>query len=181
MENKSINSEISERKNIDEDYSVVKEYLDVVKSEYDIERDKKQSFENRAGIILAMLGAICIFLFEQVKFIDILELLTVDLNFVILVKILTGFFVYLAFVLTVITVVLTIVAKKHHNFEVKNIDESLVFEDKAIAFSRITFTYRDIILQHREINEKRAKNFKLSIYGMLVTLFSTLIYISIIL
>ena len=34
------------------------EYLEAVKSEYDNERNKKQSFENRAGLIMALLGAI---------------------------------------------------------------------------------------------------------------------------
>ena len=46
--------------------TAILEYLDIVKSEYETERNKKQSFENRAGLIMALLGAICIFLFEKV-------------------------------------------------------------------------------------------------------------------
>ena len=39
--------------------TAILESLEVVMSEYKIERDKKQSFETRAGIIMALLGATC--------------------------------------------------------------------------------------------------------------------------
>jgi len=39
--------------------TAILECLEVVMSEYKIERDKKQSFETRAGIIMALLGATC--------------------------------------------------------------------------------------------------------------------------
>ncbi|MHC1695427.1 MAG: hypothetical protein AB9835_09195 [Eubacteriales bacterium] len=38
------------------------EYLDILKNECENERNKKTSFENRSGLIMALLGAICIFL-----------------------------------------------------------------------------------------------------------------------
>ena len=47
-----------------EDTAIV-EYLDIVRSEYEIERAKKQSFEDRAGLVMALAGALCIFLFEN--------------------------------------------------------------------------------------------------------------------
>ena len=56
-----------------EDTAIV-EYLEIVKSEYETERNKKQSFENRAGLIMALLGAICIFLFEKVNLRDVIHL-----------------------------------------------------------------------------------------------------------
>ena len=52
--------------NIDNTAIVV--YLEIVRSEYETERNKKQSFENRAGLIMALLGAICIFLFEKLNY-----------------------------------------------------------------------------------------------------------------
>ncbi len=55
---------------IEED-TAINEYLDIVKTEYEIERGKKESFENRVGIILALVGAMCIFLLEIVNLKDV--------------------------------------------------------------------------------------------------------------
>jgi len=164
---------------IDESNTAIPEYLDIVKSEYEIERNKKASFENRAGIILALLGAICIFLFEKVKIDEIIKLMKVSMTFIILIKIVSGFLVYGGFIFTMIMILETIIVKKHQNFEVKNINERLLAEKRIDALAKIIFTYRDIIVQHREMNEKRAKSFRRSLYGCLVTLVFTIIYISI--
>ena len=43
-------------------------------SEYKIERDKKQSFETRAGIIMALLGATCGIFFKTIKLNNIIHL-----------------------------------------------------------------------------------------------------------
>ncbi|WP_456095777.1 hypothetical protein [Peptostreptococcus sp.] len=48
--------------------TAILECLEVVMSEYKIERDKKQSFETRAGIIMALLGATCGIFFGCIKF-----------------------------------------------------------------------------------------------------------------
>ena len=38
-----------------EDTAIV-EYLDIIRREYEIERAKKQSFENRTGLVMALVG-----------------------------------------------------------------------------------------------------------------------------
>lgn len=43
----------------------IPEYLEIVKSEYIIERDKKQSFEKRFGILLALLSVLSIFYWRK--------------------------------------------------------------------------------------------------------------------
>jgi len=48
--------------------TAILECLEVVMSEYKIERDKKQSFETRAGIIMALLGATCGIFFKTIKY-----------------------------------------------------------------------------------------------------------------
>ena len=75
-----------------------------------------------------------------------------------------------------VMIVLTIIVKQHNNFEVRNIDETLLGEQRLLALCKIIFTYRDIIVQHRELNEKRA--FRKSLYGICATLISVIIYIS---
>lgn len=164
--------------NIDD--TAIEEYLEIVRSEYETERNKKQSFENRAGLIMTLLGAICIFLFEKVKLQDIISHMTAPLTFLELAKIISGLAVYVCFAVTMVMIVSTIIVKQHNNFEVKNIDETLLGEQRLLAICKIIFTYRDIIIQHRELNEKRAKAFRKSLYGICATLISVIIYISLV-
>lgn len=123
----STNDDQNIKKNLPkiEDTAIL-EYLDIVKSEYEIERNKKQSFENRAGLIMALLGAICIFLFEKVKLNDVFSFTTLPLNFLTLIKILSGLSVYVGFLFTMIMIIKTITVNQHNNFEVKSIDEYLL-------------------------------------------------------
>ena len=104
--------------------------------------------------------------------------MTTPLTFIELAKIISGLTVYVCFAFTMVMIVLTIIVKQHNNFEVRNIDETLLGEQRLLALCKIIFTYRDIIVQHRELNEKRAKAFRKSLYGICATLISVIIYIS---
>lgn len=180
LENEDKPQPINEKSRLIEvnDTAIV-EYLDIVKSEYENERNKKQSFENRAGLIMALLGAICIFLFEEVKLKEVISLMIVPLTFLDFFKVISGIAVYIGFLFTMIMIIKTIIVKQHNNFEVKSINETMLGEERIFALCKIIFTYRDIILQHRDLNEKRAKAFRKSLYGISITLASVIIYISI--
>lgn len=169
----------SQSKLINVNETAIIEYFEIVKIEYEIERNKKQSFENRAGLILALLGAICIFLFEHIELSFIISLMKAQINFFNLIKIITGILVYIGFVFTIVMIIKTITVKQHNNFKVEVIDEELLSEQRIAALCRIVFTYRDIIKQHREVNEIRAKTFKKSLYGISTTLIAVIIYIAI--
>lgn len=160
--------------------TAIVEYLDIVKSEYETERNKKQSFENRAGLIMALLGAICIFLFEKVQLRAVFALMTIPLTFVDFLKIISGLGVYIGFLFTMIMIIQTITVKQHNNFEVKSIDEILLAEQRLPALCKIIFTYRDIIVQHRTLNETRATAFRKSLYGISATLISIIVYITLV-
>lgn len=155
------------------------EYIDVVKSEYENERNKKQSFENRAAPILTLLGAISFFILDAIHLKDIFLLMTLNLNFLSLVQIISGLLVYFAFLYSMIMIIETINIAQHNNFEIKNINESILIESRITAICKIIFTYRDIIIQHRELNEKRAQAFRKSLYGITTMFISVIIYISI--
>lgn len=165
---------------VDVNDTAIVEYLEIVRSEYEIERNKKQSFENRSGLIMAFLGAICIFLFEKVRLQDIFSLMTATLTFMEFIKIVSGLAVYLSFIFTIIMIVYTIIVKRHDNFEVARIDEELLVEQRLESLCKIIFTYRDIIIQHRGLNEKRAKAFNMSICGICATFVSIIIYNSLV-
>lgn len=163
---------------IDIENTAMPEYLEVVKSEYEIERNKKQSFETRSGLLLTLLGAVLVFYFQSVKLSNIIALFSQPLTFIILLKILSGCSIYGLFLFTLISILQTLSAKKHDNFETKGINEQLLSENRKDALARLIFTYRDIISQHRMSNEKRAKWYIASLRSVLLLLLSTIIYIS---
>lgn len=159
--------------------TAINEYFSVVTSEYQIERSKKQSFETRSGLLLTLLSAICIFYFQSIKFTDIISLCNKPLTFLLFIKIISGILIYLSFIFTFISIIKTLTAKKHDNFEVKGINERLLIEDRKNAMARLIFTYRDIIIQHRLSNKKRAIWYKSSLYSTFILLISTIIYLAI--
>lgn len=163
---------------IDINNTAIPEYLEVVKSEYETERNKKQSFETRSGLLLTLLGAIMIFYFQSIKLTDIFILFSKPLTFTLWVKIISGCSIYGTFIFTFIAIINTISAKKHDNFETNGINEQLLVEDRINAMTRLIFTYREIIQQHRISNEKRAKWYIASLLSMLLLLLSTILYIS---
>ena len=176
--NNSDNTTSNVPKALDIDDMALTEYFEVVRNEYEMERNKKLSFESRAGIFFALIGTVSVFLFDKVQIKEIATLFSVPLTFSIWLKITTGFLVYLSLAFTMLFLIKTITVKQHNNFEVKNIDEVLLAEKRIDALARIIFTYRDIICQHRQINEDRAKTFKLSLYGVIIMLVSAIMYIS---
>lgn len=176
--NNSDNTTSNVPKALDIDDMALTEYFEVVRNEYEMERNKKLSFESRAGIFFALIGTVSVFLFDKVQIKEIVTLFSVPLTFSIWLKITTGFLVYLSLAFTMLFLIKTITVKQHNNFEVKNIDEVLLAEKRIDALARIIFTYRDIICQHRQINEDRAKTFKLSLYGVIIMLVSAIMYIS---
>lgn len=56
--------------------TAISEYLDIVRKEYDIEREKRQAYENRIGIILSLLGVACFFYFQYISPKNIITLFT---------------------------------------------------------------------------------------------------------
>lgn len=178
ISNGSENSSTNFSNGMSIDSMALSEYFEVVKNEYEIERNKKVSFENRAGIFLALVGTLGTFLFDKVQIKGIIHLLSIPLSFGILMKIVSCFLVYLSLAFTMFYLIKTITVKQHHNFEVRNIDEVLLAENRINALARIIFTYRDIICQHRQVNENRAKTFRRSLYGVIVMLVATIIYVS---
>ena len=160
-----------------EDMAII-ECLGVVKSEYETERNKKQSFEIRVGLIMTLAGSLILVFLGQIQLKDVFPLMTDILTFLKLIKIIAGWLVYLGFGYTMWMLVKTINVKPHDNFAVHLIDESLLKEQRTLVLKRIIFTYRDLILQHRTINEKRAESFKRSLYGILVTFISGIVYIT---
>lgn len=54
------------------------DYFEIVKLEYQIEREKRQNFESRANIVITILIALFVFVFEKIKISEILKLMIVE-------------------------------------------------------------------------------------------------------
>ena len=154
------------------------EYLEIFKMEYEREFNKKQSFDNRAGLILTLLGAISIFLFENIKINEIITLIKFPISFLNIIKAFSGLTVYVAFIYTVIKSIATIIVKPQNQYAIKNINNKRLKEEKIVAIKRMISTYEKIIIQHREVNLKRAISFTEALYGMGITLIAIIVYIA---
>lgn len=152
--------------------------LEVVQNEYDIERNKRQSFETRSGIVVTILAALCIFVFEKVNIPEILTLLTEPCTFLLALKILSGVAVYLGFIVSLVFAIKTVNVKEFDNFDVTQIKESLMGTPRIEGVIRLTMAYREIIIQHRNVNKKNADSLKRALIWVFVTFTSLVIYIN---
>ncbi len=172
----TVSSKYMNESNIDK--TSITEYLQTVKMEYGFERNKKVSFENRAGIMLTVYGGLALILFEKVKIRSIVDMFNINLTLLKLVNIISGILVYIFFTISLFLLSKIISVDKYRNFEVDQIDEKLMSEDNYIGTARLVLTYKEIILSHRTINEKKATNLKNAIRLILATLLSLMIYLS---
>lgn len=154
----------------DVDQTAMCEYLNLVQSEYSIERGKKESFENRAGIIMALIGALLVFTLDKLPLNDVVKLCKDPLTFVVLTKIILGFSSYITLFASLLFSFLTITTSKQENYPVNCINLSYLAEQKKDAIARITITYKDIIIAHRKHNEKRASKFKFSLILSIISI-----------
>lgn len=87
--------------------------------------------------------------------------------------------VYISFVIIFLTIYKLISVKDMKNFEVKKIGEKLLNEKEQDGKKRIISAYRDIIIWHRDINNKKAKSLKASLLFMIIFISPMLIFINI--
>ena len=156
-----------------ESETAIDKCLDILQSEYIIERNKKTSFESRAGVILALIGTFCVFLLENVEISEISALIEMPLTFQSLVKIVSGILMYLCLLVSLGASLYILVAKKFMNFEVKSVNDELMAKQREDALKELINAYRDIISHHRMVNKKVAIAFIVSIIcsaGMILSL-----------
>lgn len=159
--------------------TAIPEYLEIMKSEYDIERSKKESFINRESILLALIGASMVMIFDEIDIHQLFILCDNPLTFFKLLNIISGFGVYLGLITAMISSLITLSTNRLNNFEVKNVNEYLLREQRIVALTRLIITYRDIIIQHRKENRKKASYFKISLissgiaFGLIILYYLT--------
>ena len=144
--------------------------------EAEILNKKKESFENRAGIIMALIGALFVFVMEHISFDDIAKLCQLPLTFILLLKIIVGIGAYLLLIVALAFSFFTISTRKQDNYPISAINLAYLAESRANSIARIIMEYRTIILNHRDLNEKRASNFKKSLIFSILSILCLIIY-----
>ena len=118
-------------------------------------------------------------MFEKINITDLFKLLNKNLNFLLLIKIIAGviFYVSLVFICGYAFKILNI--QKYDNFKAEIINEKFLEYEKIKILRKFILMYSKIIVKHRGLNEKKAKNLKNMILLFLMFLSSIIIYTSI--
>ena len=154
-------------------------YFDLIKNEYKLEMDRKQSLETRSNIVITVTLALTAFIFQKVEVKCILVLLPLPLTFLLLVKIITGFLIYFSLICSSIFVFKTLFTASYATFELSAISEQSLGNRKNKELGNIIIAYRDIVSENRKINDKKARTFEYSSIFIIVCLVSTFIFLSI--
>lgn len=158
----------------------IKEYLEIVKEEYQIERGKRQSFESRAGIIITILTALCIFMFDKIQISNIIGLMVQEqCSFFDFLQIITGVVAYVGFIVALLYALKTITIRKYSNFNVAAIKEEKMAKPVIEGCIELVNSYKNIIIAHREENEKSAKYLKKAYISIFVSIIAIIIYVNI--
>ena len=158
----------------------IKEYLEIVKEEYQIERAKRQSFESRVGIIITILTALCVFVFDKIQIKDIVKLMIQDqCSFFNLIQIITGGVAYGGFIIALLCALKIINVRKYSNFNVAAIKEGKMGKPVIEGCIELVNSYKKIILDHREENENKAKYMKRAYISIFVAIIAIIIYVNI--
>lgn len=152
----------------------ISEYLEVVQKEYEYERDKKQSFENRSGLILTLVGGIVIFLVEKVRIKDLF------IGSYLTIAQLVAIVIYGCFIYTFFQLYKVMKIEKHDTLGISEINCDLMEEDRVNGVARIILTYKDVIKAHRRLNNKRAKAFNKALIGLIVSAILVSLYINLV-
>lgn len=163
-------------KKVNVEETAIQEYLDIVKSEYGFERERKQSIETRASAILALLGAICLFYLQNIDIKTTFSLMSLPLTFEALIKIVSGLTMIGAFIFTFVAILKTLSAKEYDRFEVKNLNIEFLIQNREDGILKAIDAYKKVIIQNRELNENKSKYYSKSLYGALFLIVSTIVY-----
>lgn len=152
------------------DLTSIDECLTVSMHEYDIERNKKQSFDNRASLIITVLSAIMIAIYDKIPLKSILSLVEASLTFMILMEIITTVLIYMLLVIALYYSIRIISVKTSENFDVTIINGDLAGSAKIDSVSKILEIYLNLTLIHRRKNEVFAKHLAKSQVSMIISI-----------
>ncbi len=159
------------------DLTSISECLSVAMHEYSIERNKKQSFDDRAGIIITIFAAIIIVIYDKIPLAEIIEKMYQPLTLIILLQIITGCLFYIGLIASLIHAVMIIAVKPSKGFDLSIISSEFIWTAKIYSVSKLLETYLSLANIHRSKNEDIAKELVISQRSMIISIISLMIYL----
>ncbi|MBR5402175.1 MAG: hypothetical protein IK102_10240 [Treponema sp.] len=158
----------------------INEYYQLILNEYNNERDRKQSIETRSGIILTLIAAFFVFVLEKISLSEIFLLFEEPLNFILLIKILSGLFFFIAFFAAMFFSFLSIKTNKYAFYDVNKITTAKLMSKRIPTFGQIILDFVEATSKNRIENNKKARYFNLGVISLVVCIVCLCIYINII-
>lgn len=179
IESKTIEKAINNREENLRLYNLtsMSECLTVAMHEYDIERDKKQSFHNRAGIIITIFTAIGISIYDKVPLLQILSRISQPLTFNLLLQLIIVSLIYICLIISLLFSVKIISVGYSDNFDVNIISTEFISIAKIYSVTRLLEGYLELVLNHREKNEKTAKKLAYSQCSLITSMILIVFYL----
>lgn len=140
-------------KNVSE--AALVESLNILKSEYYLERDKRQSFENRAGVVVTVFAAVLLGLKAVLKMPVITDMLYKPITLALLIHL----FVYGSLLCSFYYAIKVLLVKPTENANIDYVLKSI--KDKQ-AVQKFIKMYVDLIKANRLLNSKFSEYLKLS-------------------
>ncbi|SDH83563.1 hypothetical protein [Desulfosporosinus hippei] len=159
------------------DLTSISECLNIAMHEYDLERNKKQSFDNRAGIIIPVFAAIGIAIYNIISVKDIIHSMSQPITFVLLLQIVTGLMAYFSLISSFVFAVNVISVKPFENFDIKIIDSQFISMAKIQSGSKLLEVYLNLVRIHRKRNEQTAKMLARSQWSMIISIILIMAYL----
>lgn len=150
--------------------TIAAECLDILLREYEMERGKRQSFENRAGIIMAVLAALYVFVLERIPLFGG--------EFSSILKVISCSFAYVSFFASLLYAIDTIAIRTYQNFAVEEVKEWLIGKQPLTGIVYLIQEYRGIIEQHREQNMSAARSLMRSMICLCILLVAVVVYMN---
>jgi uncharacterized integral membrane protein len=160
------------------DLTAIGECLDVSIHEYDLERNKKQSFDNRAGLIITVLTAIIIAIYDKIPFKDIFSMARLPLTFILLAKIIITVLIYMLIVFSFYFAIRIIFVKITENFDIKIINGDFAGEAKIDSVAKLLEIYLNLTVIHRRKNEVFAEQLTKSQGAMIISIILIIAYLN---
>lgn len=156
--------------------TIAADCLDILRREYEIERGKRQSFETRAGIVVAVLAAVCAFVFGRMPLPANAKSFPLDMGSVQKEAICA--FAYISFFASLFCSVSALRIRTYQNFAVENVEGWLVGKRPLQGNIYLIKEYREIIKQHREQNAAVARSLMFAMIFLCVFLALVVIYMN---
>lgn len=154
----------------------IQEYYDLIMEEYSVERDKKNSFDSRAGIILGFLGIIVIYIFDGIKINELFNNLGDPIQLQPTLKILVVLVTIISFFVSLYYSIRVLNVEAYTGYKVSNITKDKLKNNSGI-YTKALFVmeYKEVVMSYRANNLIKAKYLYKSIFSIAILIISTFI------